>query len=128
MIRKIALILVLVSLAACSPSEGVDISGLPEGNVTRGEALFQETINGSPACSTCHNINDVKLVGPSFAGYGTIAETRVEGQSAAEYTYQSIVRPADHIVDGYGNLMYTQYQSKLSEQEIADLMAYLLAQ
>jgi cytochrome c2 len=90
--------------------------------------LFNSNVNGSPACGTCHRVTEQTLVGPGLLGYGERAGSEVEGQSAEEYTYLSIVRPADHIVEGFSNVMYTEYQSKLSRQEIADLIAYLLLQ
>ena len=122
----LTLIIVFV-LSACSSSEN-GFEALPDGDASRGETLFAESINGSPACSTCHSLDAVRLVGPGLGNYAENAETRVEGQSAEEYTYRAIVRPAGFLVDGYGNLMYTQYQSKLAEQDIADLIAFVLTQ
>jgi hypothetical protein len=36
------------------------------------------------------------------------------------------MRPADYLVNGFGNSMYNQYGQRLSPQQIADLTAYLL--
>ncbi len=115
----------LLVLAGCTASES-GFETLPEGDASRGETLFTENINGSPACSTCHSLDAVRLVGPGLGGYGDNSETRVEGQSSEEYTYNAIVRPGDFLAGDYGNLMYTEYKLKLSEQEIADLIAFLL--
>lgn len=118
------LIISLIVLAGCSSDSGFE--DLPEGDANNGEALFTESINGAPSCSSCHALTDDVLVGPTFAGYSTVAETRIEGQSAEEYTYNAIVRPAGYLVEGYGNLMYTEYRTKLSAQDTADLIAFLL--
>jgi len=127
--RYIAIVVVvsLFVLAGCS-SSGSSFEDLPEGDAANGEVIYYETINGAPACISCHTLTDETLVGPGLAGYSTVAATRVEGQSAEEYTYNAIVRPATHLVEGFGNLMYTEYGTKLSEQDIADLMAFLLTQ
>lgn len=117
----------LLLLSACE-AESVDLSTLPEGDAQRGEALYNESINGAPTCLSCHLLSDERLIGPGLAGYAEVAGMRVEGQSAEEYTYLAIVRPAAHIVSGYSNLMYAEYGSRLSDQQIADLMAYLLIQ
>jgi hypothetical protein len=40
--------------------------------------------------------------------------------------HQSVVQPAAYIVSGFGNVMFNQYAQRLSAQQIADLVAYLL--
>lgn len=126
--RTVILMVVLgVLLTACA-SRGGDFASLPLGDVTNGEILYHESVNGAPTCVSCHSLEDAVLVGPSLAGYGEIASTRLEGQSAEEYTYNAIVRPASHIVDGYINVMYSEYSTRLSEQDLADLIAFLLTQ
>ncbi len=84
--------------------------------------------DGAPACSTCHLLEGRGGAGPSLAGLGAAAGARVRGQSAEEYIYNSIVRPARHIVQGYSNIMYNSYDEKLSAQQIADLITFLLSQ
>ncbi len=123
--RFIAILTTLLLLAACG-SQPLDLSDWPEGDPARGEMLFAESINGAPTCISCHALSDQGGVGPGLAGYAEIAGERVEGQSAEAYTYLAIVRPSAHIVSGYGNLMYAEYRSRLSDQQVADLMAYLL--
>ncbi len=113
-----------VILAGCStPPPAAET--LPEGDAANGAVLFTEAINGAPACSVCHTLDGSTVVGPSFQGYATTAATRTE-LSAEAYTYQSIVQPAAHTVSGFANVMYAQYGQKLSQQQLADLIAYLL--
>ena len=47
----------------------------------------------------------------------------------AMYLYSSITDPNDHIVDGYtSGVMPETYSVDLSEQDLADLLTYLLSQ
>ncbi|GAB5490480.1 MAG: hypothetical protein Phog2KO_06950 [Phototrophicaceae bacterium] len=120
--------LLMLSLVACNSTPDIEFSTLPEGDATRGEIVYNDNINGAPSCVSCHLLSDMPLVGPGLAGYGEIASTRIEGLSAEEYTFNAIVRPATHLVDGYSNVMYSGYGTKLSEQELADLISFLLIQ
>lgn len=121
-------VVMLLLAAACSPAapSSSGFSALPAGDATSGATLFTEQVNGAPACSTCHTLDGSALVGPSFQGYAGVAGTRVANQSAQEYTFNSIVQPATFIVNGFGNVMYGQYGQKLSPQQTADVIAYLL--
>jgi cytochrome c2 len=117
----------LFLVSGCSNTDSLlDVSALPEGNVEQGAILFTQSIKGAPACSTCHMLTSEQLVGPGLVDYSERAATEVDGLSAEEYSYNSILHPANHIVSGYSNLMYAQYASKLTNQELADIIAYLL--
>ena len=125
--QKLVWLVGLLLISGCSNANSIaDVDSLPEGNAEQGAVLFAESINGAPTCATCHHVTDEPFVGPALAGYSQRAATTVEGLSAVEYTYNSIVRPASHIVNGYANVMYPQYASKLSNQALADIIAYLL--
>lgn len=119
-------LLSLVMLAACGSSGDLAFSSLPEGDAVRGETLFHQSNNGTPACSSCHRTDSETLVGPGMAGFAERGATRVEGLSAGEYAFESIRHPSRFVVSGFGNLMYAGYSGKLSNQELADLIAYLL--
>jgi nitric oxide reductase subunit C len=82
----------------------------------------------APGCVSCHALDaDVVLVGPSHAGIGTRAETAVAGKSAEEYLRESILEPDAEITDGFTmGLMYANYGTDLSDQEVADLVAFLM--
>ena len=126
--RSIISLVFLLMIAGCNPNPASTISynDLPaEGDAAHGEVLFNQVINDAPACSACHN--DTGAASPNLDGFGTRAGSTVEGESAREYAFYSIAEPGRHIVDGYGNAMYNQYDDKLSEQDIADLIAYMLS-
>src|SRR5262245_44109291 len=118
--------LLTLLLAACSTSTGGTAEPLPPGDAGHGAELFTQSVNGAPPCSSCHTIDGSALVGPSMQGYSAIAGTRVAGTSAEDYTHTSIVQPAAFLVSGFTNVMYGQYGQRLSPQQIADLIAYLL--
>ena len=120
----------LLGLAACGGStpQGAD-DNAAGGDVASGEALYAQTLVGTqPGCVTCHSLETgVVAVGPSLAKIGDDAGTRVSGQSADQFLKQSIVAPNEHIAEGFSaNLMPSTYGSELSEQQINDLVAYLL--
>jgi mono/diheme cytochrome c family protein len=127
--------LALVLLAACGGGGGTTETGgdeaAPIGDVANGATLFSQPVIGTanaPGCITCHSLEpDVVIVGPSQAGLGTRAETRVPGQSAEEYIRNSIINPDDYVVEGFApGVMYQNYGEELTEQEINDIVAYTL--
>ncbi len=115
-------------IAACSPSVSGADSGapLPPGDATRGEQLFNESINGTPPCATCHTLDGTVRVGPSLQNYAANASAHAGDASLEDYTHISIVRPAAYLVEGFSNIMYNQYERHLTPQDIADLVVYLL--
>jgi cytochrome c oxidase subunit 2 len=130
LLRHVALITILSALllTACSSSNLPQTAkDLPAGDADRGSNLFKQSIEGAPACSTCHTVDGSALVGPSLKGFGAAAGSRVSGLSATDYAFQSITQPAAYLVNGYANLMYNQYAQHLNAQQIADLIAYLLS-
>lgn len=125
LLSLIASIAVLLLLSACGgePESTVALAEIPtEGDPVRGEEVFNELSN--PACSGCHVAGAAGA--PSLEGYADVAGERVEGQSAREYTFYSIVEPGRYVVEGYGNAMPNTYDERLSVQDIADLIAYML--
>ncbi|MDX2160191.1 MAG: c-type cytochrome [bacterium] len=110
-----------VSVVAADVS--VDVSG---GDAERGAVLFAQSIGGQPACSTCHALDDTRIVGPGLQGIAVRAAERVPGQDAAAYLYTSIVDPAAHVVEGYANIMPPTFAAVLDEAQRRDLVAYML--
>ncbi|MEJ2305787.1 MAG: c-type cytochrome [Anaerolineales bacterium] len=122
---KTLFILVLLSmiLAACGGKPA------PFGDLAAGEALFkQATIDGAPGCATCHSTEpDVVVVGPSLAGVASRAGERVERETAGQYLRNSILNPNAYVVEGFSpGTMYQEFASVLNDQQVDDLVAYLL--
>jgi mono/diheme cytochrome c family protein len=121
----LGLIAMVIALAACSEkTSSITLDSLPPGDAAHGGILFTESINGTPPCSACHTDKSIPA-GPSLTNYRDEAGDR-SNLSADEYTLDSIVRPAKTILRGYSNTMYAGYGEKLSAQDIADLIAYML--
>lgn len=84
-------------------------------------------------CAACHNINENQTgsnrggAGPHQGNLHETAANRVEGLSAEEYVYNSIVNPGDYIVDGYADgVMPRNFAELMSEEEIRGLAAWML--
>jgi mono/diheme cytochrome c family protein len=114
------------------PVVGTDIKKeLPEGDAANGEALAT-----SLGCTACHI---AAPTGPAWLpgeepGIGARAETRFEqpdytgnAENAVEYLFESIVSPEVYLVPGFSDLMPHTYGSQLTDQDMADLIAYLLS-
>ncbi|MEO1286379.1 MAG: cytochrome c [Chloroflexota bacterium] len=120
--RKIILCLSLMMiLTACGSSESsITLAELPDtGDAVNGEALFSEY-----NCNACHV--EGASGAPNLDDLADRADSIVAGQSAREYTFYAIVEPSQHIAEGYGNAMPNNYDDRMTPQEIADLVAYLL--
>ncbi len=82
------------------------------------------------ACNACHVLTDARaagVIGPNLDGIGSRAGSIVPGQSAEEYLRLAIVKPNDHIAEGYpANLMPQDYGLRMSEQDLAEVVRYLL--
>lgn len=125
--RFLPIFALVIVLVACSPTGNTQsIENLPMGDPAQGAELFNQTLGGAPPCSSCHTLDGTTLVGPSLHDFSSRADTRLSDKSAEEYTFTSITQPAAHIVSGFGNIMYNQYAQRLTPQQIADLVAYLL--
>lgn len=107
---------------------------LPPGDTERGETLAE----GSLGCSGCHLLAPV---GPSWlpqGDQGTLeerAKDRIqqadysgEATTALEYLIEAVVLPNAYLVEGYQvGIMPADYSERLSEQDLADLIAYMLS-
>jgi mono/diheme cytochrome c family protein len=115
------------------PPVGTDITKtLPEGDAAAGEAL---TV--SLACVACHisaPTGPAWLATAEQPGIGTRAEARLtqddysgNATSAEQYLLESIVLPETYLVAGYpSGVMPNNYSTNLTEQQVADIIAYLL--
>jgi cytochrome c553 len=125
----ISILLLGSLLVACGGSDNATGGA---GDAKRGQALYEQTIlgpNAAPGCVACHSREAGKtLVGPSHAGIATIAESAVSGMTAEDFLKESITNPNAHVTEGFvPGVMYQNYGKDLSEQEINDIVAYLLS-
>ena len=133
------------------PTSTAEPSATAQPDPARGNTLFQEVIDeGVPTCVSCHLVEpatDAELAGiqgPSMVVHGeepaiaVRAQTRVPGETPAEYLRNSILHPNDYLVPdstipGKGlyaiagtSVMYQLYADVLTPDQVNDLVAYLL--
>lgn len=108
-------------------------SGLPEGDAANGEGLFTITYG----CAACHgNIDEAgsNAVGPWVGTWQAEAGNKIEGYTAADYVYESILLPSAYIAqncptgpcNGPPSGMPDNFGARMSNQDLADVMAYVL--
>lgn len=98
----------------------------PDPAVARGRDLF-----GKPpaSCATCHSLTaGTVIVGPSLAGIASRAAAQQPGVGAREYIERSILKPGEHVVEGFPDAMPTDFGKKLTSDQFNDLVAFLLTQ
>ncbi len=104
---------------------GTDLeSPLPSGDVARGEEVFL-----SLGCDSCHGTEDG--VGPALTGLGDRARARageMDDMTPEYYLREAILLPCEYETPGYNcQVMPNNYGERLDPQQLADLIAYLLA-
>lgn len=112
--------------AAVAAAQEVDLEAEAAsivGDVAAGEALY-----AGLGCVACHSLDGSTGVGPSYLGLGERAASTVDGLSADEYVRESIINPCEFVVDGFTCVMPQNYGDQLSPQDLADLVAFTLAQ
>jgi cytochrome c551/c552 len=106
--------------AAAADYEARAAALLPLGDPARGDSLIE-----TQGCYACHRVGAVNGIAPSFEGIADRAGERKSGMSAPAYLYESIMYPTAYIVDGFSPAMPQNYPAVLSDQDMADLLAYL---
>ena len=102
------LVLVLVALTGCGKEQA---QGAPVGRVLMGRALFEAK------CSFCHYVDrDQTKIGPGLKGVLTKASLPASGRPATLDNVRSQLKSPVGKMPAFASL---------SEQEIADLLAYL---
>ncbi len=117
-----AMLLALLLLAACGGQES-NSQPVPtlDPIAAQGKKVF------SKECALCHALKpDAVLRGPSLHGIATNAATRIPGNDARDYIYNSILSPGDYVVDGFDNIMIDNFGEKLTAEEVDAVAAYLL--
>lgn len=96
------------------PPPETETTAPPQGDAEAGKAVFS-----AQGCGSCHTLAAVG----SQATTGPNLDESLEGKDAA-YTRESIVEPNAVVAEGYQpNIMPQDYGDKLSEKQLADLVA-----
>ncbi|HLU10269.1 MAG TPA: cytochrome c [Oceanobacillus sp.] len=94
---------------------------LANADPARGEALLT-----TYSCVACHRTGAENGVAPSFVGIAERAAEERPPLSAAAYIYQSIIDPAAYLVEGYAASMPYNFGERISDEELGDIIGYLL--
>jgi mono/diheme cytochrome c family protein len=94
--------------------------GGPAGNPAAGKQIF--TASAQPPCASCHTLSEAGATGQ----VGPNLDDVLKGKDAA-FIHQSIVDPNAVIASGFSaGIMPTTYGSALSDQQLNDLVAFLV--
>ncbi len=109
------------------------VAGLPEDVIAamaNADLAHAEQLALSNGCIGCHALDPaMQMTGPTWYNIGNTAVGRVPGESPGLYLYHSIANPGLYSVPNYpAGVMPATYVDTLSTQDMADLVAYLLAQ
>ncbi|MBI1257966.1 MAG: c-type cytochrome [Chloroflexi bacterium] len=99
------------------------------GDAQRGQEIFDNGLVGAPACKSCHLTtagHSMFTIAPNLQGIAERAATRIPGMTALQYIEDSIRNPADYLVSGFHVAMYPNFGTDYTDQDVADLIAYLL--
>ena len=113
-------------------STAVDLTSLdwsdPDAVAEQGALVF----NGKGQCSACHTVDTSAPKGrcPDLTDIGVNAASRVPGMDAKTYIIESLYKPANYLVTGYGKIMPEIWKAPiaLSKLEIEAVIAYLQSQ
>ncbi|MBI1278478.1 MAG: c-type cytochrome [Anaerolineaceae bacterium] len=94
---------------------------LQNADASRGALLVEQH-----GCTACHREGAVNKIAPSYDGIAERAATRRPPLTAAAYIYESITNPLAFVVEGYNPSMPQNFSQQLSDQELGDIIAYLL--
>lgn len=125
------LLLMMFVVAACS-THAEATNRLPDpdsvGDPAAGQEIFNTQHGEAPPCSMCHNVaGNSTGYAPSLEGVASRAGKQVEGLDAVAYLRQSIIDPTAFDADPEGTTrMYEHFQEALTEDEINNVIAYLL--
>lgn len=126
-------------LTACAGPAAAPTPPQVRGDAERGRAVF--TTGAQPACGTCHLVRDVSdgVIGPELTQIGTTAAERVKdpgysgaAKDAVGYLRESITAPNAYIAPNcpagacFRDVMPQDFAQKLTTQQLADLVAYLV--
>lgn len=125
-----------VPLTLADFDEVTRIAGLPDGvavAMASADLRRGQTLHATQACAGCHVLDPGEVgTGPTWVNLGNMSAARTTATgdvSPAAYLYNSIANPGAYIVPAYTDgVMPVNYTELLSEQDFADLIAFILSQ
>jgi cytochrome c oxidase subunit 2 len=133
-------VLVLLGLAAIlsgcgggtvvQPTAATVVGSLPTAEPINGDADTGAKLFASNGCGGCHTFtpaNSAGKVGPDLDNLAADAQKADQGP-LDQYVFSSIKNPDAYVVPGFQPGVMPNYGSQLSDEQIADLTAYLTKQ
>lgn len=108
------------TVSADSYRERVDVL-LANADPERGAQLVV-----TQGCTACHREGAVNGIAPPFQGIAERAAEMRPPMPADAYIYESIAFPSAFLVEGFANAMVQNYEDTVSDQDLGDIIAYLL--
>jgi cytochrome c oxidase subunit 2 len=94
-----------------------------EDPIVRGEQLAQQF-----GCLACHSVDGAEMTGPTWKGVFGSTEQLTDGTSVLvdqDYIYRSVREPGFQIVMGFDNVMPPTIGADLTDEQIADIIAFI---
>jgi mono/diheme cytochrome c family protein len=119
------------------PEWSPHVSELPAGNADNGQQLYEVTY----ACQGCHGAVDDESTangpGPWLGTIATEGNERIEGYTAADYVYESVLKPNAFIAPECRTAgepsdcpdispMPGNFGERMTKQEMSDILSYVL--
>jgi len=109
---------------------------IPPGETSNDPVVRGQQVYLTVGCTGCHTLGTLSsgVVGPALTHIGTEAGSMKPGMSAEDYIRESIVNPNAFLAPTCpsgpcpANVMPQDWGDKLSEEQLNDLVAFLLAQ
>jgi mono/diheme cytochrome c family protein len=124
--------LMVVTLSNQAPAESTSTSVISESELdallANADAQRGAQLVTQFECAACHILGAENGIAPPFAGIGQRAAARLPGLTAAQYLHQSIVDPMVYIVPDFPPAMATNYGTRLTPEQLGDIIAHLLTQ
>ena len=95
---------------------------LADADPTAGEELVE--LYG---CTVCHGGDNAGRLAPGYTGLSAVAAERRPPLTAEAYVYESIIYPGAYDVEGYANNMPRIYDTQISDDDLGDIIAYILS-
>jgi cytochrome c2 len=113
---------------ASSPPPAAHQPAPPPPPAAQGDAAAGKAVFAANGCASCHTFKPAGAsgtVGPDLDDIAANAQKADRG-SLDQYTHESIVDPNAYVVPGYSaGIMPQDFGQKLSEKQVADLVAFL---
>ena len=96
-------------------------TGAPVPPAELGERLYTQR-----GCNSCHSVDGVAGVGPTWLGlWNQPKPGSAQGVANEEYLIESILYPQAYITPGYENANMPSYEGQLNEEQLEGLVAYI---